>query len=298
MAFYQLVIFVLVFIALCLAFKVNIMSIAKADISNRVEDNSKASVTTGKISRFKKSQIKHNKLLSFTGMPRVVYILLFVGCVICGYLLGKLMFKDTLLACGLAVAFTFFPSLYLERESARLTLLRAAQLENSMSIITNAYLANNDIVAVVKENLPLLESKKMFEDFMIQVTYFDSSVDNALLHMASKFPNKFLIQWVDILILTQTDRQMLSVLPTIVEQMNDQRRAQIEANTAMSSAWADYFTLLGMVASFPLIFRIVLYDWYAILVTTTIGKFCMLALIAAIIISFKRASAINKPIVD
>lgn len=239
---------------------------------------------------------KQKQIVKDAGMPIMIFVAFMAVSVVAGFFFGKFIFNDGLLAMAVALAFLFLPSIYLESEISRLKLIEMQKIESSMSIITNAYIVNNDIVAAIKNNLDLLAYKKPFEEFLVEVTYFDSSVTNALQHMASKQTNKFFIQWIDTLILTQTDRKMVYILSIIVEQMNEQRREQIEANTAMTTVWLDYLTLLGIVISFPLIFKFVLYDWYEILVTTKIGKGLMMGLILTVLLSLKKATTINKPI--
>jgi len=97
--------------------------------------------------------------------------------------------------------------------------------------------------------------------------------------------------------MSQHDRKMMFILPTIINQMNDVRQDQLEANTAMAKIWREYISLLLLICAIPVVFRFVLYEWYAILTTTVIGRCFMLALIAAILYSLRKAVKINQPIV-
>lgn len=258
-----------------------------------IQDDKTYEENNTKLRKFMKRKVE---LMEFTKTPLTVFLILMGVSVFGGFLLGQYMFHDMLLSSALMLGFTAFPFLYLDREASNIKMIEAQQLENSMSMVTTTYLANNDIVAAIRDSIPLLEYPKPFESFMIETTYFDCSIDNALQHMISNCPNKFFIQWVDTLILAQSDKNQANVLPTIVDQMNEHRRSQIEANTSMVTIWMEYFALLSMVCLFPLIFKFISAESYQILIDTKVGKILMLGLIASILYSLKRAVSINKPL--
>lgn len=246
--------------------------------------------------KFRKYLKKESDLLAFTKTPFTIFLILMGVSIAGGFMFGEYMFHDSLLSLALTLCFVTFPFLYLDKEAANIKVIEEHQLENSMSIVTNSYLSCHDVVSAIRESIPLLEYPKPFEGFLREITYFDSNVDNALQHMTNKCPNKFFIQWVDILILAQSDKNMMDILPTIVEQMNEHRRMQIEANTSMATIWMEYFGVLAIVCLFPIAFKVISTDAYAILIGTKWGKVLMLALIASIMYSLKRAVSINKPL--
>jgi len=240
---------------------------------------------------------RHNKLLSITGIPLFGFFVLAGASVLLGFFIGKLMFSDFILSCATALGFITIPSIYLEVQAGKYQVYEAEKLENALSLITNSFLSSCDIVSAVKENLHLIELKKPFEEFYTEVTLVDANIERALHRLAAKHPSPFLSQWVDAVIMSQHDRKMMFILPTIINQMNDVRQDQLEANTAMAKIWREYISLLLLICAIPVVFRFVLYEWYAILTTTVIGRCFMLALIAAILYSLRKAVKINQPIV-
>lgn len=253
-------------------------------------------VMTHRMGQAEWGRLQISDLLMVTQMPPAGFVALLIFSVILGFLVGKLLLEDWFLSCAMALAFLTLPVLYLKLRAGKKQVHEAIRLENALSIITNAYLSSGDIIQAVKDNLRLLEDRQPFEEFLMDVTLVDSNVTRALLRLASKRPNPFLHQWVDTVILSQEDRKMMFILPTIVQQMGDVRKDQMEAETAMVVIWRDYATMLLLVAAIPLVFRMVLYEWYAILVFTMVGRAFMLALMGAILYSLKKAMEINQPI--
>lgn len=239
---------------------------------------------------------KRNRLLALTKMPKAAFTGFCILAIALGFVLGKLMFQDTLLSCAMSIAALSLPFLYLEFLASKTRAYRLEKLENTMNIITNAYLASNDLIQSVQENIHLLDIREPFEQFLLDISCVDCSIDNALFRLSARIADPFFSQWCDILLLSQTDRKMNCMLPTIITQMNDLRQDQMEADTTMVSIWHDYLTMLALVCFIPIFFRLGFYEWYQILVGTFGGRCFMLALIASILFSLKKAIEINRPL--
>lgn len=295
MSVWNLVAFFLLLFAIWITLDLNKyikqLQIEKADL-NRRRERAKGHRT----SRMEEQRIRRNALLRVTGMPLIGFTVLTAVSITVGFAVGKIMFQDLFLSCATACAFITVPSIYLQLQATKKQIYDAEKLENSLSIITNAYLSTGDIIRAVEDNIKLIEDKQPWEEFITDVTFLDNNVNRALIRMSAKLPNPFLIQWIDTLILSQEDRKMMYILPTIIQQMNDLRQDQMEAETMMVVIWRDYATLLLMICAIPVIFRIVLYEWYALLVTTMAGRGLILALIVAILYSLRKAMQINRPV--
>ena len=246
--------------------------------------------------RFEKYRNRQRHLMRVTGVPLAVFMLLTAAAIVFGFIIGKMMFEDNFLACAMAAAFLVVPSLYLEMENNKRRNYDAEKLESAMSIITNSYLSNRDIIIAIESSLPVLEYKKPFEEFTRELHYFSSNVEAALLRMEQIVPNKFFLQWVDTLILAQDDHIQMQSLPAIIDQMNEQRKSQIEADTAMVAIWREYILMLVMICTIPLLFRLAMYRGYELLVTTFMGRALMLGIIASMLHSLKRAVHLNRPV--
>ena len=148
----------------------------------------------------------------------------------------------------------------------------------------------------VQDNIELLEYPEPFKDFIAYVSYIDGSVKAALRRMENQVDNVYFSQWVDVIVMAQDDRSLKYVTMSVMDAMNDTAQAQLEADTAMFAIWREYFTILTLIFSTPLIFRILMAPAYQILVTSFIGKGLLFLLLATTIYSIVIALRLNKPL--
>jgi hypothetical protein len=235
-------------------------------------------------------------ILKLTGFPPYLYIGMTLGCVALGFVMGKILMTDTLLALLVAAVSLLIPFIYLNLRLSWYKQNMVERLEASMQVITHAYMSNKNLIKAVQENIHLLEYPAPFEGFLSDVMFITPDVERALHRMKVKEDNAFFTQWVDILIQSQHDNNSITNAPVIIDDMNDTRRAQIEADSVMYSHWRDYFMGTAMVLCTPVLLRALKYDWFLTLVTTPYGKLIMGALIILTIRSVLNAIEINKPI--
>ena len=76
------------------------------------------------------------------------------------------------------------------------------ELETALSIISTAYIRNEDIVTAVEENISYLNPpiKNVFADFLIQLKLIDSDVIKAIENLKTKVDNDVFGEWCDALI--------------------------------------------------------------------------------------------------
>ena len=84
----------------------------------------------------------------------------------------------------------------------------AAELETALSIITTAYLRNEDIQTAVEENLDYLNPpvRSVFAEFLTRIKLVDPDVDAALQDMGTKIDNAVFREWVAALLTCRHDR--------------------------------------------------------------------------------------------
>ena len=94
----------------------------------------------------------------------------------------------------------------------------AAELETALSIITTAYLRNEDILTAVEENLPYLNPPvlSVFQSFVSRVRLVDPDVTAALHDVKTRIDNAVFHEWCDALIACQHDRSLKTTLTPIV----------------------------------------------------------------------------------
>ena len=171
------------------------------------------------------------------------------------------------------------------------------RLASSMMILSNSYLITEDFLTSVKENLEVLEAPEPFRDFFTYASYMDSSLRAGLQRMDQRVGNSYFSQWVDALIMAQEDRSLKYVTVSVVQSLNDALQVQRESDAAMYAVWRDYFLVLILIFSMPLVFRLLLADAYAAMTGTLIGQSLLLLLLAAVVFSVFRALKINRPLV-
>lgn len=254
--------------------------------------------TQGKLEE-KLARLLHRakSLIRGSKLPPPVYALMTAGCAIGGFLAGKFIYGSTLIAVALGVTFLLAPLLWLSFRETSSRSTEMDRLASSMMILSNSYLITEDFLTSVKENLEVLEAPEPFRDFFTYASYMDSSLRAGLQRMDQRVGNSYFSQWVDALIMAQEDRSLKYVTVSVVQSLNDALQVQRESDAAMYAVWRDYFLVLILIFSTPLVFRLLLADAYAAMTGTLIGQSLLLLLLAAVVFSVFRALKINRPLV-
>lgn len=236
------------------------------------------------------------RLADVTGTSSIVYLALMAASVIGGFVLGQLIFTDSLVSMCVAGACVVMPHTYLILKRNRDSRERAENLEAAMRVITHEYISTLDIEKAVENSVDIIDHDKPFREFLVDCKMVSSSIERNLRRLEAKENNIYFSRWIDQLILTQSDRQQITNLAPILEGMNDAKTAQRQNDTKVAAAWRDYFTLLFIILLSPLLIRVIQYEWYSYLITTPIGKLLIIAMLASLVWSTGKAIKINKPI--
>ena len=253
--------------------------------------------TQGKLEE-KLARLLHRakSLIRGSKLPPPVYALMTAGCAIGGFLAGKFIYGSTLIAIALGVTLLLAPLLWLSFRETSSRSTEMDRLASSMMILSNSYLITEDFLTSVKENLEVLEAPEPFRDFYTYASYMDSNLRTGLQRMDQRVGNSYFSQWVDALIMAQEDRSLKYVTVSVVQSLNDALQVQRESDAAMYAVWRDYFLVLILIFSTPLVFRLLLADAYAAMTGTLIGQSLLLLLLAAVVFSVFRALKINRPL--
>ena len=239
---------------------------------------------------------KRRLLLSQTRMSKPGYWLLTCFGAVGGAAIGKLFFYNTFFAVAVGILGALSPRLYLSFKATNAKSQRIEKLNSSMMILSNSYIVTEDILKSVQDNIDVLEYPAPFRDFLTYVNLIDSSIKTGLRRLENQVDNIYFSQWVNVLIMAQDDRSMKYVTISVVDAMNDVRQVQRESNTAMYAIWREYLTVLCLIFSVPMIFRILMKDAYMVLVTTLPGQALLVLLLAAVVFSLVKAVQLNKPL--
>ncbi len=248
------------------------------------------------LTKLRRLEQKRRLLLAETKTPEAVYWLLTGLGAVGGAAVGKLFFSETFFALAVGLLGAFGPMFYLNYRLTQSKGRRAEKLQASMMLLSNSYIVTEDFLKSVQDNVDLLEYPDPFRDFLTYVSLIDGNVYTGLRRMANQVDNLYFSQWVDVLALAQSDRRMKYVTTSVVDAMNDVRQAQREADTAMYAVWREYFTVLILIFSTPMIFRVLMKPAYLILVSTLPGQLLLALLLAAAVYSLIQAVRLNRPL--
>lgn len=237
--------------------------------------------------------LKSSRLnITFSKYMRISFL-----CSLTGIMAGAL-FNNILLSVVLGIGMLFIPLQYLIVRQSTYTQMINEQMETALSLITNSYLQSGDIVKAVKENLQRIEQPfyNLFAEFIAEKTFVDSNISRNIRKLKSKADNRFFDEWCDTLVLCQQDRELMYVLPTIVEKMSDMKQIQEELNTQMYNIYKDHISVTLVVAANIPLMRFLNAEWYRILTGTTVGKIIVAITFVVIFIAAAYVIKVNKPV--
>lgn len=248
---------------------------------------------------FERFRITSEEMLktSRSNMNFLKYMRTSLLCALGGAIIG-LFFNNILLSVILAVGMMFVPFEYLIVRKTAYTQIINEQMETALSLVTNSYLQSGDIIKAVKENLHRLEQPfyNLFAEFIAEKTFLDSNIVRNIRKLKNKVDNSFFAEWCDTLILCQQDRELMYVLPTIVEKMSDIKQIQEELNTQMYSIYKDHISVTLVVAANIPLMKFLNAQWYRLLTDTLAGQIIVALTFAVIFIATAYVIKVNKPV--
>ena len=178
----------------------------------RAEDSNRSFIS--------KQLMEIKQILSVYEIPGGIWFVYFGTAVFAffGFSIGHLL-QNYFLSAVLMCAFLFMPMMavkvYWLYKEKQLNI----SLEPSLNSITTSYLrGNGTLIQAVEENVTQLPSplKQVFEHFLFEVTYVDSSVADSLEGMKLMIHNRIFHEWIDVLIQSQTNFNMKKNLTKIL----------------------------------------------------------------------------------
>lgn len=283
-----------------------LLDIRLADLFKSVIDRPKSirdqvnEATNKKKKNFIKREIEEiTNILKMTGREEKIPVI-FIACggfAIAGTVIASL-FNNVYMIPPLAVGMMFVPVWYVKLTASHFKKDVSEELETALSIITTAYIRNEDIVTAVEENVSYLNSpiKEVFTDFLVQLKLIDSDVNKAILSLKEKIDNDVFCEWCDALILCQQDRSLKSTLSPIVEKLSDIRVVNSELDLMLAEPRKEFVIMAMLVlANIPIMYFLNK-DWYNVLMHTAIGKIVLAVDIAAIFVCTAFVIKLTRPI--
>ena len=238
-------------------------------------------------------------VLSLTGRGERISLICTaaLGLFLTGGILA-MMIGNVFLIPVLAAGFLFLPFWYIRLMENHYKKAVAAELETSLSIITTAYLRNEDILTAVTENIHYLNPpvSQVFQDFQVRLRVINPDMEAALKELRKKIRNDVFEEWVDAVSSCQYDRSLKSTLTPIVNKLSDMRIVNGELENLVSEPRKEFITMVILViGNIPLMYALNR-DWYQTLMHTVFGQ-AILAFTAAIIfVSTAAVIRLTRPI--
>lgn len=236
-----------------------------------------------------KQLMEIKQILSVYEIPGGIWFVYFGTAVFAflGFSIGHLL-QNYFLSAVLTCAFLFMPMMavkvYWLYKEKQLNI----SLEPSLNSITTSYLrGNGTLIQAVEENVMQLPSplKQVFEHFLFEVTYVDSSVADSLEGMKLMIHNRIFHEWIDVLIQSQTNFNMKKNLTKILDKFADMRSVEAEVNTILEDARRSYLLMLIISIAMPFFLCITNQDWKEILLQSTTGKLLIAVFLLGVFIS-------------
>jgi len=270
-----ILIFILFSVALLLLFKLNPFAAEKNLLKTR-----RLHLAGAKLQITERISIHFKTLFRQTRFALKKFLVMVCVSSLGGFIAGLLLFGDAGLAAIMAFCVIPAPYFYLTVKSSTAAREEIEGLENTMSIITNAYAGNDDIIKAVElyieeknRYIPVhLRTPSPFDEFVSEIRLVNPNIEHGLYRLSAKVKNRYFNEWVKTLILCYNDRRLKFALFPVIKAMNDAKSMQIESDGMMVRVWRDYLMTAGLMFSIIPMMRFSNAQWFYLLTNTTIGK--------------------------
>lgn len=270
-----ILVFVLVSTSLFLLFKLNPLAAEQNPLKTR-----RLHLAGAKLQIAERISIRFAILFRQTRCTRKKFLVMVFVSSFGGFVAGLLLFGDAGLAAVMAACVLPAPYFHLTVKSSAAAREEIEGLENTMSIITNAYAGSDDIIKAVElyieeknRYIPRhLRTPSPFDEFVSEIRLVNPNIEHALYRLSAKVKNRYFNEWVKTLILCYNDRRLKFALFPVIKAMNDAKSMQIESDGMMVRVWRDYLMTAGLMFSIIPMMRFSNAEWFYILTNTPVGK--------------------------
>ncbi len=247
----------------------------------------------------KRELLEVKEILRLTGRNEKLP-LVFLSCLICfvvGALIAGIM-GNVFLIPVLAFGMMMFPLWYVKLTASYFKKDLAAELETALSIVTTAYLRNEDIITAVYENVDYLNSpvQNVFNEFLFKLKLIDNDVSKAIKEMKAKVENEVFHEWCDALAACQYDRNLKNTLPPIVSKLSDIRIVNSELDLLVAEPRKEFIIMVVLtIGNIPLMYALNK-SWYEVLMHTLIGQILISVTASVVLVSTAFVVKLTKPL--
>lgn len=264
-----------------------------------IKDEINETTKRKKISILRKEIIEVQEILRITGREKMFPMLCALSLLL--FSIGasiSIIINNYFLVPVMAIGFMFTPFWYVRLTQTHFKKAISAELETALSIITTAYLRNEDIVTAVEENIDYLNPPvlSVFKEFISRVRLINPDIAASLQDMKPRIDNAVFHEWCDALISCQFDRSLKTTLTPIVSKLSDMRVVNGELENMVFEPRKEFITMeILVLGNIPLLYFLNK-DWYHTLMHTVMGQIVLAICFAAIFISTAFVIKLTQPI--
>ena len=261
----------------------------KIDIINGKNSGSKVN---GYFLSVKMTLAKMNKLENYRKLQLIAALLALVGALI------AVAIKNYFLLLLFPPIGFILPFQYVKIRYARFKKSLEEDLETAISLITISYSRTSNLISAVEECLPSLPPniKVYFEDFIFEVTSVNANIKTALLNLKVRIDNSTFQQWIDRLIVCQSDRSAIPSLELFINEYADNRMIQNELDSEIYSAKVELYMMCGFVFVAPMVLFVMQRDAFNHLTHDLIGKAAMFIALLLVVFAIVVGNKLAKPV--
>lgn len=264
-----------------------------------IKDEINETTKRKKVSFLKREIMEVQEILKVTGREKRFPMLCAFSLLL--FAIGgsiAIMLGNFFLLPVMAIGFMFLPFWYVRLTQSYFKRDIAAELETALSIITTAYLRNEDILTAVEENMNYLNPPvlSIFKGFVSRIKLINPDIMGALQAMKEQIDNAVFREWCDALIACQLDRSLKTTLTPIVSKLSDMRVVNGELENMVFEPRKEFITMVILViGNIPLLYFLNK-DWYHTLMNTAMGQIILSICAIAIFISTAFVIKLTQPI--
>lgn len=264
-----------------------------------IKDEINETTKRKKVSFLRREIMEVQEILKVTGREKKFPMLCALSLLL--FAIGgsiAIMLGNFFLVPVMAIGFMFLPFWYIRLTQNYFKRDIAAELETALSIITTAYLRNENILTAVEENMNYLNPPvlSVFKAFVLRIKLINPDVMGALHAMKEQIDNAVFREWCDALITCQLDRSLKTTLTPIVNKLSDMRVVNGELENMVFEPRKEFITMVILViGNIPLLYFLNK-DWYHTLMHSALGQMILSICAMAIFISIAFVIKLTRPI--
>ncbi|CZR99451.1 TPA: hypothetical protein KON86_002779 [Clostridioides difficile] len=208
-----------------------------------------------------------------------------------------LSISNILLIPILAFGFGILPFLYIKVTANAYERQLNDELESSLSMITNSYLRNEDIILSIEENIdyfnPLLEN--IFRKCLYKIK-LSPNITEALEELRDSIDNDIFVEWVNRVIQCQTNRTLKSPLRSTVSKFSNVKILNEKVNNKLMGPAKSFLMMTCILYGSIFMLKFLNIDWFKNLMYTLPGQISICITVSLTFFSIIQISKLIKPI--